>query len=172
MSTFVGHDKLIHVLRVYGILATIWPLDPKTGKFKALFYKILWCVYVTNGFIEMIALLMSTSLRQNDVVYITKILVEITCYFEVTFNVLYCKMQEKRLQVNTSSNLIINLHLFIIYIARIRACKYCRHLSLKSRREIWNSIFEFCLQLESSFFSNEILCFSRIFSAIWVVFIF
>lgn len=109
------YDKLLHALHMCGLFTTIWPLDSKAGKFKSFSYNILWFIYTLN-MINQYYLMTESILPtyRKDFINTMKTLVELIFSTEIIFNLLYCRMQRKRLQVNTPCNFISLFFSFIV----------------------------------------------------------
>lgn len=82
-------------------------MDSKVGRLKVLSYKILCWIYVANGLLEVPAFLASTD--RKDFPNMMKMMVELIYVLEAVFNIIYCRVQEKRLQVGTPRDSIIGL---------------------------------------------------------------
>lgn len=103
MSIFMNYDTLLCVIRVWGTLIAIWPLDFKAGKLKNLFYKIFWCIHVANMTIQCYLLIKDIfPFNGRDFVNTMKTVVELTFSLEAVFNLLYVRIKKRQLQVNTA----------------------------------------------------------------------
>lgn len=112
------YDKLLHVLHICGLFTTVWPLDSKAGKFKTFSYNVLWFIYTLNMITLYYLMAKSVAVYREDFINTMKTLVELIYNTEVIFNLFYCRMHRKRLQVNIPCNLIL-LSLFLIFISHL-----------------------------------------------------
>lgn len=101
------YNKLLHVLHICGLLTTVWPLHSKAGKFKTFSYNVLWFIYTLNMISLCYLMVKSLIVNREDFINTMKTLVELIYTMEIIFNLFYCRMQRKRLQVNIPNNLIL-----------------------------------------------------------------
>jgi len=98
MGVFM-EDRLIRVLRSWGTFFTVWPLNPETGKLKRLCCKCLWWFFTVN-IINQNVLTINGIIHQRGFVNILKSMLETMYMFEIAFNIIYCGIRRKRMQVN------------------------------------------------------------------------
>lgn len=102
MSIFISYDRLLVMLRIWGVYTAIWPLDFKDEKLKIFFYQIFWCVCLVHMTNQCYFLIKNIFLSdQGDFVNTMKTMVELIFSVETVFNLLYCKIRRQQLQVNT-----------------------------------------------------------------------
>lgn len=113
-NTVMKYDKILYALHTCGLFTTMWPIDSRAGKFKTFFYNVLWFIYILNMINQHYMIITSLLLiYQEDFLKTMKLLLELIFAMEILFNLLYSKMQRKRLQVNYLFNLILLFYPFI-----------------------------------------------------------
>lgn len=97
-------ERVFHILSVLGKITSIWPSKLHEKSYVKFAINCQWYFLLLNSVGLIIPLVLGVYHNQHQPVLMMKTLSELTAIFEVFFNLILCKIQRQRLEVNKKKN--------------------------------------------------------------------